>query len=244
MPAVRRSVTSPVCAFNRFALSSARATVERHESSGRHATCSGNSVPWLRGPDQPVSCDGACGHDVGIGGLGLGLLPAALPGQPDPASAPPQEGDLLAGVSDGTHKLIRPEDIAIGALPVRVWPVSPEGNVVRSENRLNELLLIRLDPATLRLRNPIHFRRRRSCLQRPVSAHRLHDHRLDSIAKSTGLRLPLLRIRSQGSWQGRGWSRGASLASASAQTVERESYGRQTFRCGDPVRWIARAQDG
>jgi Rieske Fe-S protein len=87
--------------------------------------------------------------NAGLGGLGLSLIPAALLGQTDPASAPPQEGDLLEGVSDKNHKLMRPEDIAVGAPPTRVWPVSQSGNVVRSQNRLNELLLIRLDPSTL-----------------------------------------------------------------------------------------------
>ncbi len=54
--------------------------------------------------------------DLGIGSLGLGLIPAVL-GQTDPASAPPQEGDLLVGVNDTTLKFLRPGDIVIGAPP-------------------------------------------------------------------------------------------------------------------------------
>jgi Rieske Fe-S protein len=76
-------------------------------------------------------------------------MPGVLAGQTDPASAPPQEGDFLVGVSDKSHRLLRPEDIVMGAPPTRAWPVNQAGNVVRSENRLNELLLIRLDPSTL-----------------------------------------------------------------------------------------------
>jgi Rieske Fe-S protein len=87
--------------------------------------------------------------NAGLGSLGLGLFPATLLGQTDPASAPPQEGDLLTGVSDKSHKMVRAEEISIGASPVRVWPVSQPGSVVRSQNRLNEVLLIRLDPSTL-----------------------------------------------------------------------------------------------
>ena len=87
--------------------------------------------------------------NAGIGGLGLGLLPGVLVGQTDPASAPPREGDLLVGVSRKSLKSLRPEDITVGAPPTRVWPMVQAGNIVRSENRLNELLLIRLDPATL-----------------------------------------------------------------------------------------------
>ena len=85
--------------------------------------------------------------DLGIGSLGLGLIPAVL-GQTDPASAPPQEGDLLVGVNDTTLKFLRPGDIVIGAPLTRVWPVKGS-NIVRNQNRFNELLLIRLDLATL-----------------------------------------------------------------------------------------------
>jgi Rieske Fe-S protein len=87
--------------------------------------------------------------NLGIGSLGMGMIPAVLVGQTDPASAPPQEGDLLVKVGDKTPKSVRPEDIAIGAPPVRVWPMTQASNIVRNENRLNEVLLIRLDPATL-----------------------------------------------------------------------------------------------
>jgi len=86
--------------------------------------------------------------NIGVGSLGLGLMPRALLAQADPASAPPQEGDFLTGVSDEGHKPVRSQDIALGATPTHVWPVSQDG-VVRNQNRFNELLLLRLDPSTL-----------------------------------------------------------------------------------------------
>jgi rieske iron-sulfur protein len=86
--------------------------------------------------------------NIGVGSLGLGLMPRALLAQADPAAAPPQEGDFLTGVSDESHKPVRAQDVALGATPTHVYPVSQDG-VVRNQNRFNELLLLRLDPSTL-----------------------------------------------------------------------------------------------
>ena len=55
---------------------------------------------------------------IGVGSLGLALMPRALRAQPDPASAPPPEGDFLTGVSDESHKPMRAQDIALGATPL------------------------------------------------------------------------------------------------------------------------------
>jgi rieske iron-sulfur protein len=82
-------------------------------------------------------------------GLGLALIPAALVAQTDSAASPPQAGDLLVRRSDKSFKYLRPEDIVLGALPIHAWPIIQTRNVARDQNRLNELLLLRLDPATL-----------------------------------------------------------------------------------------------
>ncbi len=55
----------------------------------------------------------------------------------------------MVRLSDKSLKPLRPEDIVLGALPTHAWPTIQAGNVARKENRLNELLPIRLDPATL-----------------------------------------------------------------------------------------------
>ena len=86
---------------------------------------------------------------VGIGSLGLSMAPSLLFGQADPAAEAVQTGDLLVKTSDSTNKPLVAADIAVGVSPVLVWPMRPAGNVVRSQNRFNQLLLIRLDPATL-----------------------------------------------------------------------------------------------
>jgi Rieske Fe-S protein len=69
-----------------------------------------------------------------------------LPG----ADERPQKGDLLV-FSEGDREgaLVAPADLPRGGPPVHAWPKEPKTSVVRSGSRLNELLIIRLDPAEL-----------------------------------------------------------------------------------------------
>jgi len=62
----------------------------------------------------------------------------------------PQKADVLV-VSEGDHegKVIEPQDLKLGGPPVRAWPKDPKTSVVRKGSRLNELLVVRLDPAEL-----------------------------------------------------------------------------------------------
>ncbi|OKO75497.1 Rieske 2Fe-2S domain-containing protein [Bradyrhizobium sp. AS23.2] len=62
----------------------------------------------------------------------------------------PQKGDLLV-FSEGEQegKLVTAADLPAGGPPVHAWPKDPKTSVVRSASRLNEILIIRLDPAEL-----------------------------------------------------------------------------------------------
>ena len=62
----------------------------------------------------------------------------------------PQKGDVLV-VSDGEHagEIIKPGDLTLGGPPLRAWPKDPKTSVVRDGSRLNEILLVRLDPSEL-----------------------------------------------------------------------------------------------
>jgi len=62
----------------------------------------------------------------------------------------PQKGDLLV-VSEGEHagKIVKPDDLKLGGPPVNAWPKDPKTSVVRDGSRLNEILLVRLDPDEL-----------------------------------------------------------------------------------------------
>lgn len=87
----------------------------------------------------------------GAFGLGAGwtLGPALAVGQDDQASVRPREGDLLVKVGDPALKPLVPDDIPTAAAPAMAWAMDPAGKIVRSGSRLNRVLLVRLDAATL-----------------------------------------------------------------------------------------------
>jgi Rieske Fe-S protein len=62
----------------------------------------------------------------------------------------PQKDDLLV-LTEGEHAgdVIKPQDLKLGGPPVHAWPKDPKTSVVRSGSRLNEILLVKLDPAEL-----------------------------------------------------------------------------------------------
>ena len=62
----------------------------------------------------------------------------------------PQKADLLVA-SEGERKgeIVKPENLKLGGPPVRAWPKDPKTSVVRDGSRLNEVLVIKLDPAEL-----------------------------------------------------------------------------------------------
>jgi Rieske Fe-S protein len=62
----------------------------------------------------------------------------------------PQKGDLLVlSEGDNEGQLIRPADLKQGGPPVRAWPRDPKTSVVRNGSRLNEILVVKLDPNEL-----------------------------------------------------------------------------------------------
>jgi rieske iron-sulfur protein len=59
----------------------------------------------------------------------------------------PQEGDrfvFASGDKEGTE--IKPDDLQQGGPQVLAWPMDPETKTVRDGSRLNQVLLVRLDP--------------------------------------------------------------------------------------------------
>jgi rieske iron-sulfur protein len=80
----------------------------------------------------------------------LASRPAAA-GEDQPGSDErPQKADVLV-VSEGEHEgqVIEPQDLKPGGPPVRAWPKDSKTSVVRKGSRLNEVLVVRLDPAEL-----------------------------------------------------------------------------------------------
>jgi Rieske Fe-S protein len=86
---------------------------------------------------------------AGIGaGLGWSLTPERAIGQTDPASVPPQPGDLLVKIDDPMKQPLSPGEIKRGAKPTMAWAMDPMTETLRSGARM-KVLLVRLDSNTL-----------------------------------------------------------------------------------------------
>jgi Rieske Fe-S protein len=81
-------------------------------------------------------------------GAGLAVGPA-VPALAQPASDRPKEGDVLVAIEGDSQVPLEPKDVPRDGRPLLAWPMEPSAKVVRSGSRLNKVLLVRLDPATL-----------------------------------------------------------------------------------------------
>jgi len=76
---------------------------------------------------------------------------AARADDADEAHAAPQAGDALVfAYGARTGELIAPADLTLGAKQTLAFPMSPATKRVRDGTRLNQLILVRVDPAGLR----------------------------------------------------------------------------------------------
>jgi rieske iron-sulfur protein len=81
--------------------------------------------------------------------LAAGRSAAAQEDQPG-SDQLPQKGDLLV-LSEGDRQgeVVTPGDVTLGGPPVHAWPQDPKSSVIRKGSRLNEIVLIKLDPGEL-----------------------------------------------------------------------------------------------
>jgi Rieske Fe-S protein len=78
------------------------------------------------------------------------IEPAAADDEQPGASERPQKADVLVRAEgDKAGELIKLDDLTVGGPPLRAWPKDPTTSVVRKGSRLNEVVLIRLDPNEL-----------------------------------------------------------------------------------------------
>ena len=82
-------------------------------------------------------------------GLGCSLGSRGVAAQSDRAVVRPEEGDLLVRFGDANNRPLTPRDIAAGAAQTMAWSMEPGSRTVRSGSRLNQILLLRLDPEML-----------------------------------------------------------------------------------------------
>jgi rieske iron-sulfur protein len=84
-------------------------------------------------------------------GACLALLQAARADDEKPGAAErPQPGDVFVfAEDDNAGKMVTPAALPMGGPPALVWPMDPSAKVVRDGSRLNQVLLLRLDPASL-----------------------------------------------------------------------------------------------
>jgi rieske iron-sulfur protein len=76
-----------------------------------------------------------------LAGFGLAFA------QTDAASSRPRAGDLFIKAGDASKAPLAPADIRAGAQTL-AWPMDPDGTV-RSGSRLNQVILVRVDPDTM-----------------------------------------------------------------------------------------------
>jgi rieske iron-sulfur protein len=75
------------------------------------------------------------------------LRASIAPAAAEPADERPKEGDYLVATDAANPDALSPRDIA--GPTVIVWPMEPTTKLIRNGSRLNKVLLVRLDPATL-----------------------------------------------------------------------------------------------
>jgi Rieske Fe-S protein len=84
-------------------------------------------------------------------GVCVALAPGIRAQEDKPGSdLRPQKDDLLV-FSEGPQsgQVIKPSDLKLGAPPIHAWPKDPKTSVIRDGTRLNEILVLKLDPAEL-----------------------------------------------------------------------------------------------
>ena len=76
--------------------------------------------------------------------------PALAEDEKPGADERPKPGDLFVHAEgDSEGKIVGIADIPLGGPPLQAWPMDPGTKVVRDGSRLNQVLLLRLDPASL-----------------------------------------------------------------------------------------------
>lgn len=80
----------------------------------------------------------------------MGLTVPAMGQEGDAAKAAPAEDDLLVfAFGSRSGEIMTPDALTVGSPQVFAFPMDPATGIVKSANRLNQVVVIRLDPAWL-----------------------------------------------------------------------------------------------
>ena len=81
--------------------------------------------------------------------LAGGRFAAAQEDQPGSSDRPKKGDRLVTSEGERAGDIIKPDDLKPGETPLHAWPKDPQTSVVRNGSRLNEILVLRLDPAEM-----------------------------------------------------------------------------------------------
>jgi hypothetical protein len=153
--------------------------------------------------------------------LGLALVfrrPLAAAAAADPKSARPQSGDRFVFLSgDRAGQIIKAEDLSLGGPQQLAYPMDPETKIIRDGSLLNQVVLIRLDPAQLSSEDSRVCGRRGCRVLGRVHTSRMPGVDVEDRRESVVLRVSRRPIRSEGPRPSHRWT-GASAASGAAPT--------------------------
>ena len=115
-----------------------------------------DTVIQMREAGKPATgdCCAGCGTDLGrrrtlkvVAGVTLAVGAGVQPLQA--AEDGPRNGDWLVQVDDEAKKPVTGADLKVGEKPLIVYPYDPTSKTLRDGTRLNRIVLVRLDPASL-----------------------------------------------------------------------------------------------
>jgi Rieske Fe-S protein len=90
------------------------------------------------------------GMALATGACAAVLSPAVADDDQPGSDERPQKADLLVfSEGDRAGDVIQARDLNLGGPPVLAWPKDPRTGVVREGSRLNQVLVVKLDPAEL-----------------------------------------------------------------------------------------------
>ena len=72
-----------------------------------------------------------------------------MPALAQPTTERPKEDDFLVAIDSERLDALELKDIPVGGPPVLAWPMDRATSTIRKDSRLNKIVLLHLDPATL-----------------------------------------------------------------------------------------------